>query len=59
VRQVALPQTIRFAEGDTSFDEGVEIKFKQRTVNESAAPGSFELVTPPDAVAIEVGCPGS
>ncbi|MEP6653741.1 MAG: hypothetical protein ABJA82_10300 [Myxococcales bacterium] len=56
-RQVALPQTIRFAEGDTSFDEGVEIKFRQRSVNESAAAEAFELASVPNAVTIEVGCP--
>lgn len=58
-RQVVLPQTIRFAEGDTSFDEGVEIKFRQRSVNDRADAAAFELASVPNAATIEVGCPGS
>ena len=41
--RVALPQTIRFAEGATSFEEGVEIKFKDRALNEPIADASFAL----------------
>ena len=54
--RIALPGTIRFAEGDTPFDEGVEIKFKDRAVNEPVADASFMLAPPPGVVPIEVGC---
>jgi len=56
---VSLPQTIRFAEGDSNFDEGVEIKFKERTFGETAAANAFALSPPAGAAAIEVGCPGA
>lgn len=52
-----LPQTIRFAEGDDSFDEGVEIKFKERTLNEPLADNAFTLDPPAGAAIINVGCP--
>jgi hypothetical protein len=55
--KVSLPQTIRFAEGDSSFDEGVEIKFKERTLNQAAAEDAFLLGAPPGAATIDVGCP--
>jgi len=56
--RLEFPQTIRFAEGATSFDEGVEIKFKERTFNEPAATGAFVLDAPgPGISTIEVGCP--
>ena len=54
---LSLPGTIRFADGATSFDEGVEIDFKERTVNDPAAPEAFVLATPPGVTAVEVGCP--
>jgi hypothetical protein len=56
---VSLPRTIRFAEGDAPFDEGVEIKFKDRSVNESIADAAFELAPAPGTVTIEVGCPSA
>lgn len=55
--RIALPQTIRFAEGDASFDEGVEIKVKERTLNEVPADTAFALPAPAGATAFEVGCP--
>jgi hypothetical protein len=54
--RVALPQTIRFAEGATSFDEGVEIKFKDRALNEPVADASFALAPPPGVTPVDVGC---
>jgi hypothetical protein len=54
---VFLPQTIRFAEGTAAFDEGVEIKFKERTLNESPVETAFTLVPSPGTATIEVGCP--
>jgi hypothetical protein len=53
---VRLPGTIRFAEKDASFDDGVEIKFKDRTLNAAAPPGAFTLAPPAGATAVEVGC---
>ena len=55
----SLPRTIRFAEGDAPFDEGVEIKFKDRSVNEPIADDAFELAPAPGTVTIEVGCPSA
>ncbi|HEY4184342.1 MAG TPA: hypothetical protein VGP07_04700 [Polyangia bacterium] len=57
VPPVLLPQIIRYAEGARPFDEGVEIKFKERAVNETFTPDVFTLATPPGATALEVGCP--
>jgi Domain of unknown function (DUF4292) len=54
--RVALPQTIRFAEGATAFDEGVEIKFKDRTLNEPIADASFALAPPPGVMPVDIGC---
>jgi hypothetical protein len=56
---VALPQTIRFAESDGPFDEGVEIKFKERTLNQSAPKDAFLLAMTPGTTTIDVGCPPS
>jgi hypothetical protein len=54
--RLALPQTVRFAEGATPFDEGVEIKFKDRAVNEPVADASFTLAPPPGVMPVEIGC---
>jgi hypothetical protein len=51
-----LPSTIRFAEGEGSYDDGVEIKFKDRTLNQAPPPGSFTLAAPPGVVVRDVGC---
>ena len=56
---VLLPETIRFAEGKASFDDGVEILFKDRKLNEPPAANAFTLATPPGATVREVGCEGS
>jgi hypothetical protein len=54
---LSLPGTIRFAEGNASFDDGVEIHFKDRTLNDPSAPTAFTLTPPPGTTVIEVGCP--
>jgi hypothetical protein len=54
---VSMPGTIRFAEGEGSFDEGVEIKFKERTLNDSPTANAFELSAAPGTATFEVGCP--
>jgi hypothetical protein len=51
-----LPATIRFAERSGSFDDGVEIKFKDRTPNAEVRPDSFVIAPPNGAAVIEVGC---
>jgi outer membrane lipoprotein-sorting protein len=51
-----VPGTIRFAEANGSFDDGVEIKFKDRTLNAAAPAGAFTLAPPAGATVVEVGC---
>ena len=41
-----VPGTIRFAEQAASFDDGVEIKFKDRTLNAAPPAGAFTLAPP-------------
>jgi Domain of unknown function (DUF4292) len=53
-----LPSTIRFAERDGSYDDGVEIKVKDRKLNEPAPEGAFTLAPPPGAAVRDVGCGG-
>jgi hypothetical protein len=53
---VRLPSLIQFAEGERSFDDGVEIKFKDRTVNAEMRPGSFVIAPPAGTKVVEVGC---
>jgi hypothetical protein len=54
---VRLPKRIRFAEGNGSFDDGVEIQFKDRTPNAPAPPNAFALAPPPGVAVRDVGCP--
>jgi len=51
-----VPRTIHFAEGAGSFDDGVEINFKDRTVNAPPPAGAFTLAPPAGAAVVEVGC---
>jgi hypothetical protein len=51
-----LPGSIRFAERADSYDQGVEIRFKDRTLNAEMAPDSFTIVPPAGAKVIDVGC---
>ena len=51
-----LPKTIRFAEGKAGFDDGVEIKFRDRTVGGAPPAGAFTLSLPPGVAARDVGC---
>jgi hypothetical protein len=50
------PGLIRFAEGAGSFDDGVEIRFKDRTANAEIAPDSFTIAPPSGTKVIDVGC---
>jgi len=54
---LSLPETIHFAEGNASFDDGVEIHFKDRTLNDPSPPEAFTLVAPPNTSTIEIPCP--
>jgi len=51
-----VPGTIRFAEQAASFDDGVEIKFKDRSLNAAPPKGAFTLAPPPGTTVIDVGC---
>lgn len=51
------PQIIRFAEGSASFDDGVEIKIKQRSFNAPADDSAFVLQPTAGVTAYDVGCP--
>lgn len=53
-----LPRTIRFAQGTGSFDDGVEIRFRDRTVGGDAPAGAFTLSAPPGVTVRDVGCGG-
>ena len=53
---VRVPGTIRFAEANSSFDDGVEIKFKDRTLNAASPAGAYTLAPPAGATVVEVGC---
>ena len=51
-----LPGTIRFAERDASFDDGVEIRFEDRTLDEPPPAAAFVLAAPPGVTVKEIGC---
>ena len=51
-----VPGTIRFAEQAASFDDGVEIKLKDRTLNETLPADRFVLTAPPGVTVKAVGC---
>jgi hypothetical protein len=53
-----LPSLIRFAERAGSFDDGVEIRFKDRTPNAEIPPESFRIAPPPGTKVVDVGCAG-
>jgi hypothetical protein len=51
-----LPRTILFAERGGSFDDGVEIKFRDRSVGNTPPPAAFTLAPPPGVAVRDVGC---
>jgi hypothetical protein len=58
VAGLRLPGRVRFAEHNDSFDDGVDLWFKDRTLNQPPPPGAFTL-TPPAGVSVrDVGCGG-
>ena len=56
VGAVRLPGIIRFAEQNSSFDDGVEIKFKDRSINATPPADAFTLPPPAGATIVDVGC---
>ena len=52
-----VPATVRFAEGDGSYDDGVEIKLKDRALNETPPASAFTLTPSPGVSVKDVGCP--
>jgi hypothetical protein len=57
VSTVRLPTVIRFAEGKGTFDEGVEVKFKDVTINGPTRPEDFTLTAPAGVAVIDQPCP--
>jgi hypothetical protein len=51
-----LPRTILFAEHAASFDDGVEIRFKDRSLGGTPPAGAFQLEPPPGVAVRDVGC---
>jgi len=51
-----LPRTILFAERSASFDDGVEIRFKDRALDSTPSPSAFTLTAPPGVPVRDVGC---
>ena len=51
-----LPRTILFAEHAASFDDGVEIRFKDRALGATPPPTAFTLAPPPGVAVRDVGC---
>jgi hypothetical protein len=57
VSGVALPRLVRFAEPGKSFDDGVEVKIRERALNPSFPEGAFAL-TPPSGYQVELAACG-
>lgn len=55
---VALPRLVRFAEPGKSFDDGVEIKIRERALNPAFPEGAFAL-EPPSGYRVEVAACGA
>jgi hypothetical protein len=53
-----LPRTVLFAERGGKFDDGVEIKFKDRSMGNTPPPAAFTLAPPPGVAVRDVGCGG-
>jgi hypothetical protein len=53
---VALPRLIRFAEPGKDWDDGVEIKIRERMLNPSFPEGAFTLAPPPGYTVETAAC---
>ncbi len=54
---VALPRRIRFAEPGKGWDEGVEIKIRERALNPTFPDGAFTLTAPAGYTVEQAPCP--
>ena len=55
---VALPRLVRFAEPGKDFDDGVEIKIRERALNPTFPEGAFALA-PPSGYKVELAACGA
>jgi hypothetical protein len=51
-----LPRLIRFAEPGKGFEQGVEIKLRERSLNPTTTPEAFSLTPPPGYRVVQTGC---
>ena len=56
VSSVYMPGVIRFAEPGASFDDGVEIKIRDRRMNPQIPPTDFHIMPPPNMFVEQLGC---
>jgi len=56
---LSLPSLVKFAEGTQSFDNGVDVKFKERRGGYALADDAFLLRAPPGVTSELVGCAGT
>ncbi len=54
---VALPRRVRFAESGKGWDDGVEIRIRERATNPSFPEGAFTLTAPPGYTVEHAPCP--
>jgi len=57
-RGIALPRLVRFAEAGKGFDDGVEIKIRERELNPTFPEGAFTLAQP-DGYTVELAACGA
>jgi hypothetical protein len=55
---VALPRRIRFAEPGKDWDDGVEIRIRERALNPTFPDGAFTLTAPAGYTVEQAPCPG-
>jgi hypothetical protein len=53
---VALPRLVRFAEPGKGWDDGVEIKIRERVLNPTFPDGAFTLAVPPGYTVEQATC---
>ncbi len=53
---VSLPRQVRFAEPGKDWDDGVEIKIRERSLNPSFPDGAFTLAPPPGYTVEQAAC---
>ena len=55
--RVPFATTVHYAEGAGALDEGLEIRFKEQSLNETLASESFSIIPPTGTKVVNVGCP--